>query len=121
MIIKTTMQKIRNSNIELLRIIAMVMILGLHVNFLAIKIPSTQDITSSPLQSFIRLFAEYACIVGVNIFVLISGWFGINYKTKGLCNFLFQSLFFSLMIFLVFALTGNIEINRLNIMSSFLL
>ena len=98
----------------------MVMILGLHVNFLAIGGPSTQDITSSPFQSFIRLFAEQICIVGVNVFVLISGWFGINYKTKGLCNFLFQSLFFSLIIFIPFAIAGDIEINRLNIMSSFL-
>ena len=78
----------------------MVMILGLHVNFLAIGGPSTQDITSSPFQSFIRLFAEYACIVGVNVFVLISGWFGIHYKPKGIVQFLFQSLFFSLVIFI---------------------
>ena len=99
----------------------MVMILGLHVNFLAIGGPSTQDITSSPFQSFIRLFAEHICIVGVNVFVLISGWFGINYKTKGLCNFLFQSLFFSQIIFLVFAVMREVEVNRLNILSSFLL
>ena len=121
LIIEKTVQKTRNSNIELLRIIAMVMILGLHVNFLAIGGPSTQDITSSPFQSFIRLFAEYICIVGVNIFVLISGWFGINYKPKGIVQFLFQSMFFSLIIFISFAIAGDIKINRLNIMSSFLL
>ena len=115
------MQKTRNSNIELLRIIAMVMILGLHVNYLAIGEPSSQDIATSPLQSFVRMFAEYVCIVGVNVFVLISGWFGINYKLKGLCNFLFQSLFFSLIIFTLFVIAGNIGMNRLNIMSSFLL
>ena len=114
-------QKTRSSNIELLRIIAMVMILGLHVNFLAIGEPSTQDIISSPLQSFIRFFAEWTCIVGVNVFVLISGWFGINYKPKGIVQFLFQSLFFSLIIFIPFAIAGKIEVNRLNIMSSFLL
>lgn len=114
------MQKTRNSNIELLRIIAIVMILGLHVNFLAIGQPNTQEIVSSPIQSFIRLFAEYACIVGVNVFVLISGWFGIHYKPKGIVQFLFQSLFFSLIIFIPFAIAGDIEINRLNIMSSFL-
>ena len=99
----------------------MVMILGLHVNFLAIGGPSTQDITSSPFQSFIRLFAEYACIVGVNVFVLISGWFGISYKPKGIVQFLFQNLFFSLTIYIIFAVTGEVELNRLNIMSSFLL
>lgn len=115
------MQKTRNSNIELLRIIAMLMILGLHVNFLAIGQPNTEEIVSSPIQSFIRLFAEYTCIVGVNVFVLISGWFGINYKPKGIVQFLFQSLFFSLIIFIPFAIAGEVEVNRLNIMSSFLL
>ncbi len=115
------MQKTRNSNIELLRIIAMLMILGLHVNFLAIGQPNTEEIVSSPIQSFIRLFAEYTCIVGVNVFVLISGWFGINYKPKGIVQFLFQSLFFSLIIFIPFAIAGKVEVNRLNIMSSFLL
>lgn len=115
------MQKTRNSNVELLRIIAMVMILGLHVNFLAIGQPNAQEIISSPIQSFIRLFAEYACIVGVNVFVLISGWFGIHYKPKGIVQFLFQSLFFSLIIFIPFVITGEVKINILNIMSSFLL
>lgn len=115
------MQKTRNSNIELLRIIAMVMILGLHVNYLAIGEPSTEDIVSLPLLSFIRVFIEQICIVGVNVFVLISGWFGIDSKPKGIVQFLFQSLFFSLIIFIPFAATGNIEVNRLNIMSSFLL
>ncbi len=114
-------QKTRSSNIELLRIIAMIMILGLHVNFFAIGEPTTQEIISSPLQSFIRFFAEWTCIVGVNVFVLISGWFGINYKPKGIVQFLFQSLFFSLIIFIPFAIAGKIEVNRLNIMSSFLL
>lgn len=115
------MQKTRNSNIELLRIIAMVMILGLHINYLAIGIPSQQDIISTPLPSFLRFFSENLCIVGVNIFVLISGWFGINYKPKGIVQFLFQSLFFSLIIFIIFVITGKIDINRINIMSSFLL
>ena len=99
----------------------MIMILGLHVNFLAIGEPSTEDIVSLPLLSFIRVFIEQICIVGVNVFVLISGWFGINSKPKGIVQFLFQSLFFSLIIFIPFAATGNIEVNRLNIMSSFLL
>lgn len=117
----TTTKTERNSSIELLRIIAMLMILGLHVNFMAIGQPGMQEIVSSPSQSFIRLIAEYTCIVGVNIFVLISGWFGINYKPKGIVQFLFQSLFFSLIIFIPFAIAGDIEVNRLNIMSSFLL
>lgn len=111
----------RQSNIELLRIIAMFMILGLHVNFIAIGVPEIQVISNMPLQGFARLFTENMCIVGVNVFVLISGWFGIHFKTKGICSFIFQCLFFSLIVFIAFAATGQVEINRINIMSAFLL
>lgn len=68
-----------------------------------------------------RYFNEYLCLGAVNTYVLISGWYGINYKTKGLCNYLFQCLFFSITIFIVFALLGKIELNRINILSSILL
>ena len=111
----------RQSNIELLRIIAMFMILGLHVNYLAVTAPNAQDIATSPLISFMRIFMENICIVGVNVFVLISGWFGINFKTKGLSSFLFQCIFISLLIFIAFAVTGEVEVNQTNIMSVFLI
>lgn len=111
----------RESNIELLRIVAMFMILGLHVNMFALDLPEKEDIIANPIGSFARFFFENLCIIGVNIFVLISGWFGIKFKTKGLCSFLFQSLFFSIVIFLPFALSGNIELNKINILSSLLL
>lgn len=111
----------RESNIELLRIVAMFMILGLHVNKLAIGMPNKTDFISYPATSFMRIFSEQVCIIGVNIFVLISGWFGIRYKTKGLCNFLFQSLFFSILLFVPFLLIGDIELNIKNILSAFLL
>ncbi len=113
--------KERNSNIELLRIIAMFMILGLHVNMLALGLPEQIDLKESPISSFTRIFFEQLCIIGVNIFVLISGWFGINFKTKGLYNFLFQSLFFSIVLFIPFAISGSIDVNKINILSAFLL
>lgn len=111
----------RNSNIELLRIILMFMILALHVNVLSLGFPSVKECVDYPLQSFMRYFNEYICLGAVNTYVLISGWFGINYKTKGLCNYLFQCLFFSITIFIVFALLGKIELNRINLLSSILL
>lgn len=115
------MGKNRESNIELLRIVAMFMILGLHVNKLAIGLPDKTDFINCPVTSFMRIFFEQVCIIGVNIFVLISGWFGIRYKTKGLCNFLFQSLFFSILLFIPFLLIGYIELNIKNVLSAFLL
>lgn len=113
--------KERESNIELLRIIAMFMILGLHVNMFAIGLPDKTNILENPLNSFTRLFFEYLCIIGVNVFVLISGWFGIKFKTKGLYNFLFQPLFISIILFIPCAINGDVELNRVNILSIFLL
>lgn len=111
----------RQSNIELLRIIAMFMILGLHVNFFSLGVPMIAEYESAPFSSFMRFLMENICIVGVNIYVLISGWFGIRYKTKSVCNFIFQCLFFSIILFIPFAATGRIEIGRINIMSSLLM
>lgn len=115
------MKKERNSNIELLRIILMFMIMALHANLIVIDFPTVEEVTEYPLHSFMRFFNEYLCIGAVNTFVLISGWFGIKYKTKGLCNFLFQCLFFSLIITLPFILSGKIELNKTNLLSSVLL
>lgn len=44
----------------------------------------------------LRIYLEMLCITGVDIFVLISGWFGIRPSLKGLCNLLFQVVFVTL-------------------------
>lgn len=88
----------RKSNIELLRIIAMLMVVLLHTNNLALGSPTREDVLLSPLTSFWRILAEQLCIVGVNVFVLISGWFGIKPSLKGLCSLLYQVIFWAVMI-----------------------
>ncbi len=45
--------------------------------------------------SFLRVFFEVFSIVGVNAFVLISGWFGVRFSIKSFANILFQCLFCS--------------------------
>lgn len=96
----------RQSNIELLRIVSMLMILALHVNFFALGTPSTWEINVSPFGAIGRTFMEFLCIVAVNVFVLISGWFGINAKIKSFLKFLFQILFFYVGIYVVFLVFG---------------
>lgn len=86
--------KVRDSNIELLRIVSMFMILLVHANFFSLGEPSSQDIISNPVDATARVVFEAACIACVDIFVLISGWFGIRPKLKGLCGIIFQCLFF---------------------------
>lgn len=98
----------RNSSIELCRLIAMLMILILHADYVALKgAPEWQAFLSEPLSSFFRVFFEQASIIGVNVFVLISGWFGITTKREKICSLLFQVFFLSCLICFTAPLWGE--------------
>lgn len=101
--------KPRLSNIELLRIISMFFVLVLHCNTLALELPRKNELIENPDSSIFRLVLESFTIVAANVFVLISGWFGIHFKWKGLFNLLFQCAFFFFGIYAVY-----ICINGLN-------
>ena len=103
---KSTRKKERKSNFEMLRIISMFMVLLLHANFQAFGEPTCIDIVSSPFISTIKVFLEMASIVAVNVFILISGYFGIKPSIKGFLKFAFQWLFFSIGIYAMMVLTG---------------
>lgn len=111
--------KNRQSNIELLRIICMFMILILHANYLSIGQPSSQNAVLSPCSTFLRIFIESLTVMSVNIFVLISGWFGINPKLKSITNFIFQCLFFSISIYSVMILLKKSSLNINGILDCF--
>lgn len=100
----------RDSNIELLRIIAMLMVLILHADFQALGQPSAVDIASKPASSAIRVLLEMMSLGAVNIFVLISGWFTIKPSVKGFISFIFQWVFFSVGIYAVSVLLGSTQI-----------
>lgn len=95
----------RDSNIELLRCIAMLMIIGLHLNKTSIQAPTAEDLQTDPLNACTRILFESLFIGAVNIFVFISGWFGIHPKLKSLGKLLFQTFFFTIgtYLFLLFA------------------
>lgn len=93
--------KERQSNIELLRIIAMLGVVLLHANYVSLGWIGASDILSRPLESFSRMLAEQLCIVSVDIFVMISGWFGIKPSVKGIANILYQVLFYGVVLMLV--------------------
>ena len=75
-------KRIRSSNIELLRIVAMLLIIFGH-SYLR---------THHALNIFDTILS---CITttGVGIFIAISGWFGIHLRKKGLSQYIFQVLF----------------------------
>ena len=97
----------RQSNFELLRILAMLLVLVLHCNFWPIGIPDAADFHDAPLTTWTRTLFQSAAIVCVNVFILISGWFKIKVSLKGFFNFIFQCLFFSFGTYLVMFCLGK--------------
>lgn len=98
----------RNSSLELLRLLAMLLILLLHANFPALGFPSASEAQAQPLSTLAQLASEALCIVAVNCFVLLSGFFGIRLRGEGLASLFFQSAFYGAVAYLVaLALTGG--------------
>lgn len=95
---KTNETYYRQSNIELLRIVAMFLIVMLHTNYFTIGCVSSNDIFLSPITSFVRILCEQLCIVGVNVFILISGYFGIKPSISKIGNIMFQVLFWGVIV-----------------------
>lgn len=110
--------KSRLSNIELLRFIAMLMVLLLHANYASIGVVSIVDVHTNTLTSIVRMLFEFVCIGAVNVFVLISGWFGIKASVKGAFSLIFQVIFFSVLIVGCFALF-NRDITYISIRNLF--
>jgi len=99
----------RDSNIELLRIVAMILVLVVHADFLSLGAPNMDDLISSPCDTCLRVLIESLSIVCVNVFVLISGWFGIKSSLSRFLCFLFQIYFSELFVYLLYLIWGKID------------
>ena len=92
-----TTTKTRESNMELLRIVAMLLIMLIHASNRALPTPDAETIASQPSSAFLLLLTRSFSIVGVDVFVMLSGWFGIRPRWSRLGELLFQVVFFSLL------------------------
>lgn len=90
----------RESNFELLRLICMLMVLATH----AVGYVQYSHLTGT--EGYIRLIASQFCLVCVNVFIMISGWFGIKASWKGAANLLFQVIFCATLCYIVFLAVG---------------
>lgn len=98
---RTDMQP-RKSNIELLRIISMLMVLAVHVDGASLGLPSPGgDFASLTARDIWRIAVEAVAIIGVNSFTMISGYFGIRLRWRGMLSFLFECVFYSVGIYTV--------------------
>ena len=101
---------------ELMRIITMMMILLLHADFFTTGCPGYEDATMQPVVSLLKSFIEALTIVGVNVFVLLSGWYGIHPKRNRLADLIIQVLFFHL-VGLILAFATQQTVNWRSIVS----
>lgn len=101
--------KKRIVNIELLRIIAMMMVVMLHYLGKGDILP---DLTGSiSLNGYVAWVMEALSIVAVNVYMLISGYFLVNsfFKFSRLAELVCQVLFYSILVELVLLATGMIS------------
>lgn len=105
--------KTRNSSIESLRIISMLFITFWHVTnhgiVNKIEIPQATENILAIINSF--------CIVHVNIFILISGYFSLNFSLLKIRNFYFLITYYSILC-IIFGIILKESISETYILSS---
>lgn len=89
----------RESGFELLRIVAMVFILVVHVDGASLAFPDYREVWTS--GDWWRMTFEALAITGVNLFVLISGYFTIRLTARRLVNYIIMCGFYAWGIFAV--------------------
>ena len=103
------MAKERESGIELLRIVSMLFVLILH--FIgSIGLPTRLETERLPIDS-LKVILECAALIGVNCFVLISGYFGIRPRIHSFVSLFLQCVFYSLGIYIILGWLGYLPFN----------
>ena len=107
--------KVRQSNMELLRILAMLMIITLHYLDKGNVLVPFGEMTT--LNHYVAWILEAFCYVAVNVYVLISGYFLVQSKFtfKKLAVLWLQILFYSWVIGAIFILGGMTDADALNL------
>lgn len=95
----------RSSNIELLRIVAMLFVMCIHLWRDDAGMPSSQMLYANPLGTGVYLWFRMAILTGVDIFVLISGYFAIRPRVNSVASLFFQGLFYSVGMYAFWVLT----------------
>ena len=107
---------VRQSNIELLRLISMLMILILHFNGHALTTSGTFCTAEGVLWNLV----ETLTITAVSIFVLISGYFGIHFKIKGVLKLYLRCLIWGLIGYILYCIFNSSPISISKLLARFL-
>ena len=95
----------RQTNIELCRIAAIMLVVLVHSNYAWCGWPTNLASCRIPM-----LFVESLAIIGVNVFVLITGYFSANIKTKTFVNLFYICLFYGIVRLVFGAFTGHLNL-----------
>ena len=108
-------QKKRQANFELLRIVAMLMVITLHYLQKG-NVLNKLSVDDSLLNHVIWL-VEAFCIVAVNVYVLISGYFLIDAKWNPwkVLKLIMEVLFYSILVPVVMMIVGIIPFSSWNV------
>ena len=102
--------KNRSSNLELLRILSMFLIVCHHFALHG-KVPLWDGMISvdNPLRLFFMQFLSIGGKIGVDLFVIITGYFLVsqNCKARSLFKLILTTSFYSVSIYLIFYLSGQ--------------
>ena len=91
----------RQSNIEALRLLSMLMVLNLH-SFWGYE-------HGTGILQAVDFFRESTSICAVNAFLIISGYFSIKWKFKSFFNLIFQLFFYAFGVYALAAAIGVID------------
>lgn len=80
-----------------MRIIAIFLIMVTHACYLTFGVPTLEEIRTEPIRMFGYIGLENISLICVDVFILISGWFGIRPKIKSVGGLIFQCVSFSLL------------------------
>lgn len=100
----------RESNLEALRIVSMLMVLAVHADGASLGLPLPKgELDALTASEIWRTVVESLAIIGVNCFTMISGYFGISLRPRKVMAFLGIALFYSCGIYLVFCAANPAE------------
>ena len=107
--------KVRESGVELLRIVAMLMVLAIHANYWRIGVPSSDDIAHGAGAVFVRILLQMLSSPCVDVFIIISGYFSIAPKLKSMTSLWFLLAFWNFVADVPYSLYANGHVNILTV------
>ena len=112
----------RQSNIELLRILAMLLIIISHfLLHTSINVPLENITLLDKINNITGYLLFYSGKVGVNLFIIITGYFSVNKNNflSKIPHIYLQTYFYSVVIYLFWLSFGK-DISQLNLYTSYL-